>query len=238
FYGANVTKSVHVEAAYAGPDPVEETVWLDAVNKEHGMPNALVVFCDIEADDGEAQLDRHLAASDLVRGVRIRAHPDDPDTAAFKRGYAALGARGLSYELNASPGKLLSGRDVAAANPGVQVILGHAGFPVQRDDEYFGLWKSEISQLAEVEHVAAKVSGFGMADNHWTIDSIRPWVLHMIDAFGPDRIMFGTNWPVDILYATYLEQTDAYRLILAEAGFSRGEQESMLSRNAERFYRI
>jgi predicted TIM-barrel fold metal-dependent hydrolase len=238
FYGANVTKSVHVEAAYAGPDPVEETVWLDGVAKEFGMPNALVVFCDIEQDDGEAQLDRHLAASDLVRGVRIRAHPDDPDTEAFKRGYKALGERNLSYELNASPGKLLSGRDVAAANPDVQVILGHAGFPVQRDDDYFRQWQSEISELAKVDHVAAKVSGFGMADNHWTIDSIRKWVLHMIEAFGPDRIMFGTNWPVDILYATYLEQTDAYRLILAEAGFSREEQEAMLSKNAERFYRI
>lgn len=238
FYGQNVIKSVHVEAAYAGPDPVEETVWLDAVAKEHGYPHALVVFCDIEQDDGEDQLDRHLAASDLVRGVRIRAHPDDPDTAAFKRGYAALGARGLSYELNASPGKLLNGRAVAAANPGVAVILGHAGFPVQRDDDYFQQWKSEISQLAEVEHVAAKVSGFGMADNHWTIESIRPWVLHMIEAFGPNRIMFGTNWPVDILYATYLEQVDAYRSIIAEAGFSRDEQEGMLFRNAERFYRI
>ena len=238
FYGQNVIKSVHVEAAYAGPDAVEETVWLDAVAKEHGYPHALVVFCDIEQDDGETQLDRHLAASDLVRGVRIRAHPDDPDTAAFKRGYAALGARGLSYELNASPGKLLNGRAVAAANPGVAVILGHAGFPVQRDDDYFQQWKSEISQLAEVEHVAAKVSGFGMADNHWTIDSIRPWVLHMIEAFGPNRIMFGTNWPVDILYATYLEQVDAYRSIIAEAGFSRDEQEDMLYRNAERFYRI
>jgi predicted TIM-barrel fold metal-dependent hydrolase len=238
FYGQNVIKSVHVEAAYAGPDPVEETVWLDAVAQEHGYPHALVVFCDIEQDDGEAQLDRHLAASDLVRGVRIRAHPDDPDTAAFKRGYAALGSRGLSYELNASPGKLLNGRAVAAANPGVAVILGHAGFPVQRDDDYFQLWKSEISQLAEVEHVAAKVSGFGMADNHWTIESIRPWVLHMIEAFGPNRIMFGTNWPVDILYATYMEQVDAYRSIIAEAGFSRDEQEGMLYRNAERFYRI
>lgn len=238
FYGANVIKSVHVEAAYAGPDPVEETAWLEQVANEYGMPNALVVFCDIEQDGAEAELDRHLAASDRVRGVRIRAHPDDPDTAAFKRGYAALGARNLSYELNASPGKLLSGRDVAKAHPDVAVILGHAGFPIRRDDAYYEQWKSEISALAEVEHVAAKVSGFGMADNRWTIDSIRKWVLHMIDAFGPDRIMFGTNWPVDILYATYLEQTDAYRVILADAGFSREEQEKMLYRNAERFYRI
>jgi len=238
FYGANVIKSVHVEAAYAGPDALEETVWLEEVGKEFGFPNALVVFCDIEADGAEAKLDQHLAASDRVRGVRIRAHPQDGGGAAFKAGYQAVGARNLSYELNASPGGILSGRDVAAAFPDTQVILGHAGFPVQRDDDYFKLWQSEISALAEVEHVSAKVSGFGMADNHWTIDSIRPWVLHMIEAFGPDRIMFGTNWPVDILYATYLEQTDAYRRIIAEAGFSREEQEGMLYRNAERLYRI
>jgi predicted TIM-barrel fold metal-dependent hydrolase len=238
FYGANVVKSVHVEAAYAGPDPLEETVWLDAVAKEYGFPHALVVFCDIEQPDGPAQLERHLEASDLTRGVRIRAHPEDTDSAAFRAGYEALGRHGLSYELNASPGKLLSGRDVAQAYPDIQVILGHAGFPVQRDDAYFETWKGEMSGLAEADNVACKVSGFGMADNRWTVDSIRPWVLHCIEAFGPDRIMFGTNWPVDILYGTYLEQTDAYRRIVADAGFSRDEQEAMLYRNAERFYRI
>jgi predicted TIM-barrel fold metal-dependent hydrolase len=238
FYGANVIKSVHVEAAYAGSDAVEETAWLDQVNKQYGFPNALVVFCDIEKDDGEAQLDRHLEASSLVRGVRVRAHPADPNTAAFKSGYTAMGKRGLSYELNASPGQLISGRDVALAYPDVQVILGHAGFPVQRDAEYFAQWKSEMSALAKAENVACKISGFGMADNNWTIDSIRPWVMHCIEAFGPDRSMFGTNWPVDILYATYLEQVDAYRTILVEAGFSREEQEKMLYKNAEHFYRI
>ena len=93
-------------------------------------------------------------------------------------------------------------------------------------------------ELTRRQRVAAKISGFGMADNRWTIESIRPWVLHMIDAFGVDRSMFGTNWPVDILYATYLEQTDAYRTIIAEAGFSREDQEKMLYRNAEKFYRI
>jgi predicted TIM-barrel fold metal-dependent hydrolase len=238
FYGANVIKSVHVEAAYAGPDSLEETVWLDAVGKEFGFPNALVVFCDIEKDDGEAQLVRHIEASSLTRGVRIRAHPDDADNPAFRKSYAALGRHGLSYELNASPGKLLSGRGVAMAFPDIQVILGHAGFPIQRDAEYFDLWRREMTALAEAPNVACKVSGFGMVDNHWTIDSIRPWVLHCIEAFGPDRIMIGTNWPVDILFATYLEQTDAYRVILAEAGFSRAEQEAMLYRNAERLYRI
>ena len=129
-----------------------------------------------------------------------------------------------------------AGVDIVSIPP--ELILGHAGFPVQRDDAYFEQWRSEMSALGEAENVACKVSGFGMADNHWTIESIRPWVLHCIEAFGPSRIMFGTNWPVDVLYATYLEQTDAYRTILAEAGFSRSEQEDMLYRNAERLYRI
>ena len=238
FYGSNVIKSVHVEAAYAGPDPVEETAWLESVANQYGFPNALVVFCDIEKPDGEAQLERHLEASPRTRGVRIRAHPDDASTQAFKTSYAALGKYGLSYELNASPGKLISGRDVALAFPDIQVILGHAGFPVQRDTAYFENWKTEMSALAKAPNVACKISGFGMVDHDWTIESIRPWVLHCIEAFGPDRSMFGTNWPVDVPYSSYIRQVDAYRLIIARAGFSRADQEKMLYRNAERFYKI
>lgn len=238
FYGANVVKSIHVEAANAGADPVEETAWLDIVSKTHGMPNALVVRCDIGQVGVETELDRHLAASDLVRGVRFRFDPNDSNSAALRRGCTALGARSLSFELNVSPGNLLAGRDLAVANPKVQFILGHAGMPIRRDDAYFAHWRHEVSRLAEVENVACKVSGLGMADHRWTVASMRPWILHCIEAFGPSRIMFGTNWPVDILYATYIEQTDAYRTIIAEAGFDIHEQEAMLFRNAQTYYRI
>jgi predicted TIM-barrel fold metal-dependent hydrolase len=238
FYGQNVIKSVHVEGDSNAPDPVDETAWLDSVSKQYGKPNAIVAYCDLERDGAEAELDRHLAASDLVRGIRIRSHPADADTATFRQNYAALGPRNLSYELNASPGQLLSGRDVAAANPDVQVILGHTGNPLQRDSEYFGWWQKEISALAEVSNVAVKISGLGMGDHEWTIESIRPWVLHTIEAFGPQRSMFATNWPVDVLFAPYMEQVDAYRTIIAEAGFSREEQERMLHGNAEHLYRI
>ena len=78
---------------------------------------------------------------------------------------------------------------VSIAYPEVLVILGHAGFPVQRDAEYFAQWKSEMSALAKAENVACKISGFGMADNNWSIDSIRPWVMHCIEAFGVNRGM-------------------------------------------------
>jgi predicted TIM-barrel fold metal-dependent hydrolase len=238
FYGQHVTGSVHVEGDSGAPDPVDETRWLDGVAREHGMPNAIVAFCDLERDDAPAQLDRHLEASGLVRGVRIRAHPGDPDSSAFASALKALEARDLSYELNASPGGLLSGLATAKANPGLQVILGHAGFPTGRDDAYFTWWKREISALAEADNVACKVSGLGMVDHDWTIDSIRPWVMHCVEAFGADRTMFGTNWPVDVLYSTYLQQVDAYRIIVDAAGFSRADQEGLLHRNAERYYRL
>jgi predicted TIM-barrel fold metal-dependent hydrolase len=237
FYGQNVIKSVHVEGDAGPPDPVDETVWLDQVSREHGMPNGIVAYCDLGAADAEAQLARHVEASPLMRGVRIREHPDEPDE-AFRRGYGALGALGLSYDLNASPGKLLAGKRTADAFPDIQVILCHAGYPVRRDDDYFQLWKREISAFAQAPNVACKISGLGMVDHDWTIESIRPWVLHCIEAFGPERSMFATNWPVDVLYATYLEQVDAYRLILVREGLSGEDQEKLLYRNAERFYRI
>jgi predicted TIM-barrel fold metal-dependent hydrolase len=120
----------------------------------------------------------------------------------------------------------------------VQVILGHAGFPLERTPEYYALWKREITALAEAPNVACKISGLGMVDHDWTVESIRPWVVHCVEAFGPDRVMFGTNWPVDILFSTYLRQIDAYRVILATEGSSRADQEKMLYRNAEHFYRI
>jgi predicted TIM-barrel fold metal-dependent hydrolase len=237
FYGSNVIKSVHVEGDSGAPDPVDETAWLQGIADRYGFPHAIVVYCNLERDDAERMLGRHLAHAN-VRGVRIRAHPDDPDDRAFRAAYGALARLGLSYELNASPGKLLSAADVARRFPDVQVIIGHAGFPVERTTEYFGWWRSEISALAEVDNVACKISGLGMVDHDWTIESIRPWVLHCIDAFGVDRVMFGTNWPVDVLYSSYLRQIDAYRVIISRAGFSPEEQEKLLYRNAERFYRI
>ena len=233
FHGQRVTATVHVEAAMSGPDPVAETVWLDGVARSHGYPNALVVGCDLRAHDVEAVLDRHLAASDRVRGIRMRA-TGDPDDAAFQRGFAALASRGLSYDLDA----VEVGRDIARRHPDTQIILGHAGAPYVRTREAFEAWSKAIEVLAGPENVACKVSGLGMGDHHWTVESIRPWVLRCIEAFGVERTMFGTNWPVDLLYAPYAEQVDAYRLILVEAGLDEADQHRLLHGNAERLYRI
>lgn len=233
FYGQNVTKTVHVEAAMSGPDPVAETAWLAEVNRSNGWPNALVVFCDLRRRDRDAILDAHLEVSGLVRGVRMRA-TGDPADPSFVRGFTALGRRGLSYELD----DLSIGPELARRHPDTQIVLGHAGAPHDRDPETFRSWSSAIGRLGDRENVACKVSGLGMGDHRWTIASIQAWVLRCIEAFGMERTMFGTNWPVDLLYASYSEQVDAYRAILVEAGLSLEEQHALLHGNAERIYGI
>ena len=237
YYGQNVIKSVHIEADSGAADPVDETSWLGSVASDGGHPHALVVMCDIRQPGAERELVRHLEASPRVRGIRIREHPDDPSR-AFEAGYRALGRHGLSYELNASPGALGRAAPFIAARPDVQVLVGHAGFPMRRDAAYFDTWRTEMGTLAAIDHVACKVSGFATVDHDWTVERLRPWVLACIELFGTERIAFGTDWPVASLFATYLETVDAWRRIIAEAGFSHAEQERMLYRNAERLYAI
>lgn len=237
FYGSNVAKSVHVEAAYSGADPVEETRWLEGIRAGWRFPHGLVVNADLEAG-GLEQLERHLAASPRVRGVRPRVHPDWPPPTAFGVSLRTLIRLGLSYELNASPGRLLSGREMAQAHPSLIIVLGSAGLPLRRDPAYMATWAQEIRSLAREPNIVCKISGLAMVDHDWTVDSHRPIVLECIDAFGVSRCMFGTNWPVDALYSSYLRQVDAYRLILADAGFARRDQLALLSGNAERLYAI
>ena len=236
-YGQNVRRCVHVEADSGAEDPVAETAWLESVAVELGRPDALVVMSDLEGAHAERDLERHLETSPRVRGVRIRKHPAEPSR-GFRAGYEALGRLGLSYELNASAGLLGAALDHVRAHPEVQVMVGHAGFPVHRDEDYLAGWRRELRALAELDQVACKVSGFATVDHAWSIETLRPLVLDCIDAFGVERIVFGTDWPVASLFSTYTEQVDAYRWIVAEAGFSQFEQELMLHGNAERLYRM
>lgn len=237
FYGSNVIKSVHVEAAWSGPDPVDETRYLATVTERYGFPNAYVVLVDMVGGDASAALDAHLAASPLVRGVRIREHPEGDDP-TFLANLRACAARGLHFETRAWPGRLPRCEVSARAVPEATFIVGAAGMPMAQTPEAFAQWKREMAALAALPNVHCKVGGLGMLIHDWTVEAFRPWILTMIELFGVERTIFGTNWPVDAVYASYLETVDAYRRIIAEAGLSRAEQTRLLKDNAEAFYRI
>lgn len=234
--GANVIKAVHVQAAIGSADPVDETIWLQEQYEATGWPTAIVADASLSAPDVEDLVERHAAASPQLRGIRDFGEGDYLVSEHFARGYAKLGEHGLVCDLDCFWPDMGKARDLAQRQPETTMVLDHAGFPLERSDEYFTDWKQGISALAEAESAVVKISGLAMGDNDWTVDSIRPWVLHCIEAFGVQRSFFGTNWPVDKLYSPYKNVVDAYAEIVAD--FSHDEQVALFSGNAERVYRI
>ncbi len=232
---ANVTKAVHVQAALGTADPVDETEWLQSESERTGFPHAAVVYVDLGQPSAQAELERHLRYP-VTRGVRDFDAAESLGDPAYRKGYALLERYGLVASMNVSLEHMEAVRDIARAFPNIPAVVDHCGLPESRTDEYFQAWQRAMNVAAEAGNVHCKISGLGMGDWGWTIESIRPWVRHCIDAFGPARCVFGTNWPVDRLYSSYDTLIEAYREIVS--GFSRDERAAMFSRNAERLYRI
>jgi predicted TIM-barrel fold metal-dependent hydrolase len=214
---------------------VEETRWLQAFADRLGHPHGIVAEVHLAQDDAAAVIERHMAYPN-VRGVRDFGPGDYLVDETWRRGYARLAAHDLVACLDSSPATYADMRDLAETFPDTRISLDHAGFPRQRDPEYFAMWKRELQHLAGAPNVTVKISGLGMCDNRWTVGSIRPWVLTCIETFGVERSFFGTNWPVDRLYSSYPDVLDAYAEIIA--GFTRSEQEALFHGNAERIFRI
>lgn len=236
---SNVTKAVHVQAAIGSPDPVKETEWLQQIADETGFPHGIVAYTNLKSPKVGDELERHAAFPNL-RGIRDFSEGDylvDPD---FHRGFALLENFNLVCDLDCLWPDMVKARDLGNRFPGITIALDHAGFPQERNDEYFANWQQGMQALADADNVVCKISGLGMGDfmagGNWTVDSIRPYVLGCIEAFGTHRSFFGTNWPVDKMYSSYAEVVDAYTEIIKD--FSADEQQALFSGNAERIYRI
>jgi predicted TIM-barrel fold metal-dependent hydrolase len=232
---ANVPKSVHVQAALGIADPVEETRWLQAFADRLGHPHGIVGEVHLAQSDAAETIERHLESANF-RGVRDFGEGDYPTDEKWRAGFAHLEQHDLVACLDSAPQTYGQIKSLAEAFPNIVISLDHAGFPRQRDSQYFEMWRRELASLAEASNVVIKISGLGMCDNDWTVDSIRPWVLTCIETFGVERSFFGTNWPVDRLFSSYPDVVDAYAEIIKD--FSHEEQTALFSGNAERIFRI
>lgn len=232
---ANVRKAIHVQAAVNTPDPVDETAWLQGFADQTGFPQGIVAECHLARPDAAHILDRHLQYAN-VRGIRNFGEGHylvDPD---WRRGFAELGPRGLVACIDTRVELAGDIRDLARAFPGTVLCIDHCAIPMARDAATFARWRAAMDTMAEAPNVVMKVSGLGMCDPHWTVASIRPYVLGSIEAFGTDRVVFGTNWPVDRMFSSYPDVVNAYAAIIA--GFSLDAQVALFSGNAERIFRI
>ncbi|QGZ63541.1 amidohydrolase family protein [Paraburkholderia acidisoli] len=250
----SVLKVVHVEANHDPEDPVEETRWLQSIaddaerhGQPHSFPNAIVAACDLSAANAPAILEAHAAFS-RTRGIRqiLNVHTNKLydyvgrhylREAAWREHFALLERHGFSFDLQLYPSQMEEAAALARAHPGVQLIVNHAGMFVDRNGVAgWRAWRDGLRALAACENVSVKISGLAMFDHDWSVESLRPYVLETIDAFGAGRAMFASNFPVDRLFGDYAALWHAYASIVSDA--SESERAALFRGNAERIYRI
>ncbi|MEM6474984.1 MAG: amidohydrolase family protein [Pseudomonadota bacterium] len=246
FAALPVTKSVHIQVGVALEDSLKETRWVQQCAEDSGLPNAIVAFADLCSDDLGDVLDEH-AKSAAFRGIRQivgRSAEEDAKTGtntlledpAFVAGLKELASRGLSFDLQLTPPLMHETAQVLGKVDGLRVALCHAGSPSDFSDAGMAAWRAGLKELAQLPGMICKLSGFGMFKHDWTEAHIRPLIESAIDVFGPQRIAFGSNFPVDKLYAPYERTMRAYLSLTQE--HTSDEIDAMFCTNAERFYRI
>ncbi len=238
--------SVHVQVGVAPGDELKETAWLQKVGDDTGLPSAIVAFCELDSPKAPEILGAQLEFSRL-RGVRqIVGRSAEEDTVTgngelvgnpvWRENLGLLSELGLSFDLQLTPSQVPRVAEALAKAPGTNVALCHCGSPWDQTKSGIKAWREGLRLLASLPNVSCKISGLGMFDHNWTIDSIRPIVESCIDIFGADRAMFGSNFPVDKLHASYRKVWRAYEEL--SAGLSAQEQRFLFGDTARKFYRI
>lgn len=236
---AGIAHTVVVEAA----STVEETEELLALAAREPRISGVVGFVDLTAPDVGREIDRlrGLPGGDRLVGIRSPVQ-DEPDPSWLLRpdvieGLRAVATRGLAYDLLLVPPQIEAAIGaVAQVNTG-RFVVDHLAKPEIVDREWEP-WASAIAALADHEHVCCKLSGLVTeADwEHWKIEDIRPYAAHVIEQFGPNRILFGTDWPVCTLAASYDTVVGVAEQLTAS--LSDSERAAIFGGNATRVYAL
>ncbi|SEB82543.1 L-fuconolactonase [Streptomyces sp. 2131.1] len=219
----------------------EETPEFLALAESSDLVAGVVGWSDLTAPDIADTLAalRELPGGDRLVGLRhqVQGEPDPewllrPDVL---RGLAAAADAGLVYDLVVLPHQLPAAARAAAALPGLVFVLDHAGKPPVATGRIHP-WAGDLRALAALPNTVCKLSGLVTeADwRTWGTDDLRPYAETVIDAFGPGRLMFGSDWPVCRLAATYTEVLDTARALIQDLGEE--ERAAVLATTAERVY--
>jgi len=245
----NLIKSVHVQAEHDDDKPVNETAWLQSLADNHSskLPNAIVAFADFSKDNIVEILDGHQEYKN-TRGIRqilsfnkeepkySHASEDFMKNTTWVENFKNIRNRNLSFDIQIYKHQMQDAADLANKYNDVLFILNHTGEPCYQTEEYIQSWEENMKKLAKCENVAAKISGLGMFDPQWTIDSTRIFVEKTIQIFGIDRCMFASNFPVDKIFNTFDNYWESFKEITKN--YSENDKKLLFSSNAEKFYRI
>ena len=240
--GLGITAALHMEVDVAEADQEAETRLVTALDPR--LVGA-VASCRPEHEGFAAALER-LQAMPGVKGLRRILH-ESPDalstTALFADNIRRLGPAGLPFDLCLQARQLPLGRALAERCPDVAFVLDHCGNPPISGGDFaaasgdLDAWRGDIVAIAALPNVSGKISGIVThAGPGWTADDLRPVVEHMIECFGWDRVVWGSDHPVATLAGTLTTWVEASREIVA--GCSESEQARLFHVNAERIYRL
>ena len=242
--GHRVEESVYVETEWDPSDPIGETRYASALAERLGLPNAIVAQAWLDRPDA-AEVLAAQAAFPLVRSVRHKpggpASPAEAGTRLtlmsdprWREGYALLESHGLHFDLQTPWWNLPEAVRLARDFPRTTLILNHTGLPSDRTPDGLAGWRRAMEDLSDVPNALVKVSGLGQRGLPWTVEANGPIVRDTIAIFGPERVMFASNFPVDGLCASLDVILSGFKTIVA--GYRPADQRAMFCDNARRVY--
>jgi predicted TIM-barrel fold metal-dependent hydrolase len=247
YNGFDIIGTVHIQAVRDNSEQVQETEWLQKVNAEHGLPNAIVGHVIFIQPDCAEILEQH-ARFPLMRGIRSRPNTSDgphhsiagqPGTMQddhWLQNFALLEKHGMSYDMRIPHWHLEEGAEVARSFPGISMVVNHTGLPLDRSEDGLALWRRGLEKLADCPNTVIKISELGLPHGKWDVPSNIRVVREAASIFGPDRILFASNIPVSSLTTDLSGIVAVMREALKD--YSREDLEKFYHRNAIRFYRL
>ncbi|MBM0230792.1 amidohydrolase family protein [Micromonospora sp. STR1_7] len=236
---AGVTQTVVVQSVAART----ETPELLGIAADDPLIAGVVGWVDLTADDVADRLDRLRAGRGGQRLVGIRhlvqSEPDPTylDRPDVRRGIAAVGAADLAFDLLVRAHQLPAATRLVRDLPQTRFVLDHLGKPALGHAD-LGAWSRDLRALAAEPNTVAKLSGLvtEVDATSWTTADLRPAVEHALDVFGPDRLMFGSDWPVCLLASSYLRWVEALADLLGP--LRDDERAAIWRQTARRAYRL
>lgn len=238
--GIDVVKAVYLEIDAAPSQFEQEAKLAIELCRDPGNVFAGAVIGGRPADDGFAAYIEPLAKEPAVKGVRQVLHGSTPAGTClepnFVRGIRKLGELGLSFDLCMRHADIPDAATLVRNAPDTSFVLDHCGNPPLFDD--LTVWKRDIDRIAALPNVVGKVSGIiaSAKGRSWKPDDLAPVIHHMLETFGPDRVLFGGDWPVCTLGAPLKEWFDALALVVKDLPADR--RRKLFHDNAIRVYRL
>jgi len=237
--GLGIAKTVHLEADVDEAYMLGETRHILALAEQDNSLEGVVACARPETAGFGDYLDQ-IAGLPKLKGVRrvLHTQPDEiGDSPLFAENVRLLDAYGLSFDICVRARQLPIAIRLIGNCPKVSFILDHCGNP-QVKEQVFEPWRQHILEVSKFPNVVCKVSGIlANADlESWTLEDLRPYVDHVIECFGWDRVMFGSDWPVCTLAASLRKWVETLKLLTQEAGEE--NQQKLFYQNAARVYRL